>query len=131
MKFEARVNVNNLDKALAKQLEDIFGTVDKALQKTADFVRDDAKTTAQFVDKTGNLRKSIRRRKSKFEGGGYIVVATGKNVDGAQGYHAHLIEYGHYIVTPSGRRTGRKTRPRPFMRQAAEKGKDFLMLELK
>ena len=62
----------------------------------------DAKTTTAFKDKTGTLRKSIRARKSKFEDGGWIVVAGSP--------HAHLVEYGH------------KNAPaHPFLRPALDK----------
>lgn len=46
----------------------------------------DAKATTAFKDVTGNLRKSIKAKKSKFPDGGAIVVATAP--------HAHLLEFG-------------------------------------
>ena len=56
------------------------------------------------------LRKSIRVRKSKFEDGGYIVVASAP--------HAHLVEYGHALVK-NGKTIGRVA-PRPFLRKAKD-----------
>ena len=45
------------------------------------------KQTSAFADKTGNLRESIRKEKSLFEQGGFVIVADAP--------HAHLVEYGH------------------------------------
>ena len=58
-----------------------------------------AQATAAFIDKTGRLRKSIKARKSKYEGGGWIV--------GAWSPHAWLVEFGHELIDwYSGRKVG-------------------------
>jgi hypothetical protein len=66
-----------------------------------------ARKSADFRDKTGNLRKSIKMKKSRYQGGGYIARA------GAP--HAHLIEYGYRT------KSGGVVPPRPFMRTAKDK----------
>lgn len=40
------------------------------------------------------------------------------------GAHGHLVEDGHEIVTRDGKRTGRRARPRPFVRPAFDETKD-------
>ena len=39
------------------------------------------------------------------------------------GAHAHLVERGHRIVTVKGKDTGKRARPRPFMRPARDSSK--------
>jgi hypothetical protein len=50
----------------------------------------DAKSSTAFKDKTGRLRKSIRAKKSKFDDGGWIARAGGKNA-----MQSWLVEHGH------------------------------------
>lgn len=40
------------------------------------------------------------------------------------GAHGHLVEHGHEIVTRDGRRTGRRARPKPFVRPAFDETQD-------
>lgn len=100
------------------QLDEVNKAINANLRDVAEFVRDDAKNSSLFNDKDGALRKSIRLKKSKFEGGGYIVYA-GKNA----GYqpHAHLVEFGH-VAIPPGDLPGGRVPPRPFLRRAVENG---------
>jgi len=70
--------------------------------KVANLIKKEAQNSTAFKDKTGRLRKSIRRRKSRFEFGGQIVIATAP--------HAHLIEFGH-----------KNAPPHSFLRTAKEK----------
>jgi HK97 gp10 family phage protein len=126
LKGIATVRLDNIDGGLTDQFGNVLAYVDKILSDTALVVRDDAKNSTAFKDKTGNLRKSIRKRKSKFINGGYIVVATGRHVSGGEkGFHAHLVEYGHAKVL-WGRRTGGRVPPHPFMRPAVQKGVTYL-----
>lgn len=53
-------------------------------------IRKDAKASTAFKDITGNLRKSIKIKKSKFEGGGYLTKAGGKGA-----MQSWLVEHGH------------------------------------
>lgn len=64
-------------------------------QELAEFINDNCEVIAKKVARdarnkihsvTGNLRKSVRAKESKFEDGGWIVRATAP--------HAHLVEYG-------------------------------------
>lgn len=105
----SRVALADLDAAL----DEILAAVDADLSGIADYVEAEAKTTAQFADKTGNLRKTIKKRKSKFPEGGYIVVATAP--------HAHLVEFGHASWVDGEYKKGH-VEPRKFLRQAKEKG---------
>ena len=94
-------------------LDEILAAVDADLSGIADYVEAEAKTTARFADKTGNLRKTIKKRKSKFPEGGYIVVATAP--------HAHLVEFGHASWV-KGVYVKDHVKPRKFLRKAKEKG---------
>lgn len=105
----SRVALADLDAAL----DEILAAVDADLSGIADYVEAEAKTTARFVDRSGNLRKTIKKRKSKFPEGGYIVVATAP--------HAHLVEFGHAMWV-KGVYVKDHVKPRRFLRQAKEKG---------
>ena len=105
----SRVALADLDAAL----DEILTAVDADLSGIADYVEAEAKTTARFADKTGNLRKTIKKRKSKFPEGGYIVVATAP--------HAHLVEFGHASWV-KGVYVKDHVKPRKFLRIAKEKG---------
>ena len=92
--------------------------IDDNAESIAQAIEFRAKATAMFIDKTGYLRSKIKARKSKFEGGGWIV--------GAWAPHAWLVEFGHRMVDW---RTGRflkvhgmddETTPRPFLRRALQ-----------
>lgn len=69
-------------------------------------VQDDAKASVKVV--TGNLKNGIKARKSKYEGGGWIVLSTAP--------HSHLVEYGHGGPRPAP--------PHPFLRPALDKNID-------
>lgn len=105
----SRVALADIDAAL----DEILAAVDADLSGIADYVEAEAKTTARFADKTGNLRKTIKKRKSKFPEGGYIVVATAP--------HAHLVEFGHAMWV-KGVYVKDHVKPRKFLRKAKEKG---------
>lgn len=74
--------------------------IDVGSKKAAEEIFSKAKNAQEFKDKTGNLRKSIKMKKSKFKDGGFVVAAYAP--------HSHLVEYGH--AGGAG--------PRPFMRNA-------------
>lgn len=65
-----------------------------------------------FADKSGKLRKSIKRKKSKFDKETHIV--------GAFMPHAHLIEHGHDITVEKGGTVLGHVEARPFLAPAAE-----------
>lgn len=116
--IKAKVSVENMD-GFDHQLEEVIKAIDGNLNAVATLVEQDAKTTSAFIDRTGNLRDSIKKRKSKFEDGGYIVVASGRGKD--KGYHASLVEFGHVLIA-WGEPTGKRVAPRPFLRPALEVG---------
>ena len=116
-----KVSVEMAEQDFISQLQGNQEAVDAFLKSVATEVRDNAKATADFIDRTGNLRRSIGMRKSKYVNGGYIVKASGRNrmegAEGAKGFHAWLVEFGHIKVL-WGKRTGGRVGPRPFMRNA-------------
>ena len=75
--------------------------IESASEKGAGLVFQAAKGSSDFHDKTGNLRESIKKAKSNFSNGGWVVYADAP--------HAHLVELGC--------RNGAQP-PRPFMRNA-------------
>lgn len=88
--------------------QEIRQQFDQELEPIAKAVAATAQRSAAFADKTGRLRKSIRAAKSKFQDGGWIVMATAP--------HAHLIEFGHAHVR-KGKVVGHVP-PHPFLRPA-------------
>lgn len=110
--MSASVSLKNIE-GLDLQLADVLKAIDGNLEATADYVEAEAKTTAAFKDLTKTLRSRIKKQKSKFADGGWIVVARAP--------HAHLVEYGHVMIA-WGRPTGKRVPPHPFLRPALEKG---------
>lgn len=121
MKITSSVRMENFESGFQVQLENNLAILDELFSETATHIKNDAKNTAAFIDKTGNLRASIRKRKSKYIDGGYIIVASGKNKD--KGYHAFLVEFGHAVA---GSKTGKRVPPHPFLRPAAEAGRAYM-----
>lgn len=83
-------------------------------QKIAEYINDNAEVIAKQVAVdakasvnvvTGNLKKGIRAKKSKYEYGGWIVLSTAP--------HSHLVEYGHGGPRPAP--------PHPYLRPALDK----------
>lgn len=116
--IKGRVSLTNIE-GFDGQLAEIIRAVDANLNEVADIVHREAKASTAFKDRDKHLRPSIRKRKSKFENGGYIVQASGKGKD--KGYHAHLVEFGH-VAIPPGNLPGRRVPAHPFMRPALEVG---------
>lgn len=110
--MSAHVRVTDLD-GLDASLSEIMDAIDQNLEATAQFVEQEARVSAAFQDKTGKLRKSIKLKQSKFEDGGWIVVARAP--------HAHLVEFGH-VKWLWGKPTSGRVPPKPFLRPALEKG---------
>jgi len=105
---EAFVDIEGFDIGLDEIIMDIDAHEVKAVAAT---VRDKAQATSAFIDRSGKLRDSITMRKSKFEDGGYIVVAKDPK--------AHLIEWGHVKIL-WGKITGERVPAKSFMRKALE-----------
>lgn len=102
------VNIEGFD----TQLDDIMKEVDGDLQVIAAAVRDEAKASSEFKNKSGDLRKSIKMRKSSFEDGGFIVYTKDPK--------AHLVEFGH-VMFIHGKPTGERVPAHSFLRSAVEK----------
>ena len=91
-------------------IREIMGEADKDLAEVAAAVERDAKASTAFKDKTGTLRKSIKKQKSRYPNGGWIVKADAP--------HAHLIEYGHGGKNPAP--------AHPFLRPARDKNISYM-----
>ena len=109
IKANIRMDLAGFDESLGE----IQKIIDANCSEVADLVTKVAQTTSAFSDKTGTLRGSIRKKKSKFENGGYVVESKAP--------HAHLIEYGHVKIA-WGHVTGGRVPAHPFMRPAKEQG---------
>ena len=86
-------------------MDDVNESLDGGLYEVAQKIYQSAKNSSAFKDKTGKLRASIALHKSKFENGGYIILADAQ--------HAHLIEFGHGGKHPAP--------AHPFLRPAKDK----------
>ena len=86
--------------------------VGENLEELAGEIEAEAKATDFPTSKTGALKRSIKSQKSRYENGGYIVKATAP--------HAHLVEYGHIMVTRGGRVVGHVP-AHPFLHKARNK----------
>lgn len=115
----ATVQIENLDSGFTSQLKGNREEIDKFLNKVATKLHEEASTTADYIDKTGTLRKRTKKKKSKFEDGGFIVFAAAP--------HAHLVEWGHEMVTTKGVPTGKRVPPRSFMRNAEDKAAAYAL----
>ena len=110
--------------------------VDEVLKNIAEEIADKARSSDAFSDSDKSvdvkrnlegwpdewyqhkhLRQSIDVEPSKFKEGGWLVRAKRP--------HAHLVEYGHYMVTSDGRTVG-FVPPHAFLRPA----KDEVMARL-
>lgn len=101
------------------QFAEVVAAIETRVKEVAEDIRDNAKATAAFQDKTGNLRRSIRVRKKRNQDGVYQVLASGGNNE--KGYHAAVVEFGHVMIA-WGHPTGKRVPAKPFMRPAIEKG---------
>lgn len=93
---DIRFNLSEIEKKIAT-------FINENSKQIARQIATDAKSSVNSV--TGNLKRSIKARKSKFEDGGYIVIARAP--------HAHLVEYGHGGPRPAP--------AHPFLRPALDK----------
>lgn len=119
----ASVTLSNFDEGIRSQVEANKDVIDDFLRGVAKQTATNARRTAAFVDKTGNLRRSIRMKKSKFVDGGFIVTATGRGKD--KGYHAALVEFGHGI-----KNSDKRVPPHPFLRPAVEAARDSAKIKI-
>ena len=91
--------------------------LDEKCKEICGQIKADAKQTVAFKDITGNLRKSIKIKKSKFEGGGYIVKAGGRGA-----MQAWLVEHGHGGPRPAP--------AHPYLKPALDKNIAFAKRKL-
>lgn len=125
LKASAQVS-SDLDAEFAAALMSIVGDVDKVLENAANEVSFEARRTSAFRDKTGRLRGKIEMKKSKFEGGGYIVTARAP--------HAHLVEFGHLQVVKNKQglvKVVGHVSAKPFLRPALDSVRARLIAQLR
>lgn len=104
---EAAIPINAITEEVAAWSDDIVKAVADELLKEA---RKNARSA--FQDKSGKLRKSIKKKKSRFGKDMMIVQASMP--------HAHLVEHGHNVkVKKDGRVLGHAA-AHPFLAPAAE-----------
>ena len=83
---------------IAEIMEEVSGWADEITDAIArEAVKEIRRNAQQFNVLTGNLKKSIRKKKSR--------INRGEVIAGAMAPHAHLLEYGHLKVL-WGNRTG-------------------------
>ena len=78
MTAEVKFDFKEIDMKLAEYIND-------NAEKIAKKIARDARASVNVI--TGNLKKGIRAKESRFDDGGWIVVSTAP--------HSHLVEYGH------------------------------------
>ena len=101
------------------QLEEAMAANKPKLREIAKVIEARAEAILKPRRVTGNLENSVRVRVSKFEDGGYLVIASGGG--SFEGYHSWLVEYGH-VKMLWGKVTGERVGPAPYMRPAVEEG---------
>lgn len=99
--------VNIPESAIMEQVAVYLDEVKDALSKE---VLKRSKRTSAFADRSGKLRKSGKRRKSKFNRDELVV--------GFSAPHAHLIEHGHILVKKD--RVIGHVQARPFLGPARD-----------
>ena len=110
--FVGKVELQDMD-GFDVQTQEVIDAVNANISEVAEFVLTEANTSTAFKDKNIVLRPSLKKRKSKFENGGYIVFSPDPK--------AHLVEFGHVMIA-WGKITGRRVPPHPFLRPAVDKG---------
>ena len=109
------------DKEVMKKIDK---EVAKDAEKAARLVLRSARHTTLFKDRKGTLRKSMRVIKSKFKGGGFLVVAGGRGFWGDAWYAAKV----HLGYRPKG---GGHVSPRPFLWRAVDANRRFIKAAFK
>ncbi len=123
MSSSAQVQVEGFD--IAALTEDVRNFIDSDLKLAAQRVATAAVASTEFKDSPklkNKLRKSIKPKVSKYPDGGWIVRATAP--------HAHLVEFGHALVTPDGHTIG-QVPAHPFLRNALRKVQNEMVAEFK
>lgn len=110
--IKASVQVGFPDKVDLSHFQKIL---DRDLEVIAKNTETNAKRAPSFDDKSGELRKSIGLQKKKERGGDDVYYLVR-----AKSPHAHLIEFGHAMVTSTGHTVG-YVAARPFLRPAFAK----------
>ena len=123
MSNSAQVRVEGFD--IEALTEDVRNYIDADLKAAAERVASAAVASTDFKDSPkmkNKLRKSIKPKVSKYPDGGWIVRATAP--------HAHLVEFGHAMVTTEGFTVGHVP-AHPFLRNALQKVQIQMVAEFK
>ena len=84
----------------------------EALEAAAVPVLKDAQSTTAFIDRSGDLRDSLKVSKAVKKRAGYRVIKVYCARTGGEGYEANLVEFGH---------SGKYAAAHPFMAPAFER----------
>jgi len=108
--IKASVSISEID-GFDAAIDEVMAAVDQNLDEVAEVMFQSAKTTSAFADKTGMLRRAIKKEK---KGKSYYRVS-------ARAPHAYNVEFGHGLIAWG--RVPKKTkfvRGRSFLRKAKE-----------
>jgi HK97 gp10 family phage protein len=119
-------NLNTLKTRIAR------GAMRDALKKASKPMLDEAKRGGDFSDRTGTLRKSLKVKMSTNTKTNDVFATigpdknvkstttdefTGETIEVKPVKYAHLVEFGHRLVSAAGKAYGR-IKAYPFMRKA-------------
>ncbi len=82
-RVDVRIDTKEFEMELARHINENAESIAKQIAQ-------DARNSVGVV--TGNLKKGIKARKSRYEDGGWIVLSTAP--------HAHLLEFGTVNMSP-------------------------------
>lgn len=106
--------LEDLLKSLADQSIEVY---EKELEKVASVIENNTKSNITDGP-TGNLKSSVTLKKAS----GKKRVSYKISAGGAKAPHAHLVEFGHRIITKNGDVVG-DVPAHPFLRKAFEENK--------
>ena len=100
-------HINDNAEVIAKQVA-VDARASTAFKDYKGTPRESEWSKLHWGENARKLRKGIRAKKSKYDGGGWIVLSTAP--------HSHLVEYGHGGPRPAP--------PHPYLRPALDKNID-------
>jgi len=113
---------DELSRAFVRLGEEAIPHVSDAATHGADTILAKARASAAFIDRSGDLRKSLKRNKPNKKNA-YKYKIFAKVWFGKGGMHGVPVELGHKLVF-MGNPTDKEVKERPFLRPAADESKD-------
>ena len=111
--------------ALRARQKAVQSALDPGVKAASTIVRDEAKRTTAFRDRSGQLRAAIKSKRVKKKG---YTVKWKVAPDGRKAPHGHLVEKGHAIVR--GGKTVGEVPPHVFLEIAAKASDDRAVAEI-